>query len=86
MAYKKFGKGSELWLLFTDFWVMCQRLWIIEPTDEYWKEVKDETNAFVEKYKNYTIAFRLATALVDDLEHKDIYGGQDYGRFTNNKQ
>ena len=44
MASAKFNKGSEEWMMFTDFWNLCQKYWIVENTDEYWDSLVDCTN------------------------------------------
>ena len=67
MASMKFGKDTVLWQMFTDYWSMCQRVWIREDNPDYWKQVVDETSTFAGKYKDYRFAARLATALVDEL-------------------
>lgn len=35
MSAVKFSKGSEEWMMFTDFWQLCQKHWEVELTDEY---------------------------------------------------
>ncbi len=70
MSTEKFSKNSTLWQLFADFWGMCQELWGVEDNDAYWNEVVTKTRKFAEKYNGYSFAERLASALVDELEHK----------------
>lgn len=50
MAEKKFAKGSEEWQFFQDFYKLCQSIWIVEKTDEYWDEVIEKANDLYKKY------------------------------------
>ena len=68
MASKKFSKGSEEWMMFTDFWNLCQKYWIVEDTDEYWECVIRSANDFQKKYNHILLSRRLALAFVDALE------------------
>ena len=68
MASKKFNKGSEEWMMFTDFWNLCQKYWIVEDTDEYWESVISSTNEFYEKYNHILLSRRLALAFIDAME------------------
>ena len=52
MAGKNFGKGTEEWMMFVEFWQMCKDFWIAENTDEYWNELIQKSNEFAEKYKD----------------------------------
>ena len=44
MASKKLQNGTEEWMMFVDFWQMCQEHWIAEDTDEYWNELVQKSN------------------------------------------
>ena len=68
MASKKFSKGSEEWMMFTDFWNLCQKYWIVEDTDEYWEGVIRSANDFQKKYNHILLSRRLALAFVDSME------------------
>lgn len=68
MASKKFNKGSEEWMMFTDFWNLCQKYWIVEGSDEYWESVIRSANDFQKKYNHILLSRRLALAFVDALE------------------
>lgn len=70
MASAKFNKGSEEWMMFTDYWNLCQRYWIVEDTDEYWNSLVDCTNDFYEKYKNIDLSEDLAMALLNSQDKK----------------
>ncbi len=66
MAKKKFLKGSEEWILFMDYWALCQELWETEAAESYWEDVVKKTEAFCEKHKG-KFALSLATALSSEL-------------------
>ena len=68
MASKKFNKGSEEWMMFMDFWNLCQKYWIVEDTDEYWEGVIRSANDFQKKYNHILLSRRLALAFVDSME------------------
>lgn len=68
MASVKFDKGSEEWLMFMDYWNLCQKYWQAERTDDYWEKVIADTNAFCEKYKVLSLAKKLALAFIEDLD------------------
>lgn len=46
MAEQRFAEGTEERVMFNDFWKLCQRFWIPEDTDEYWKKLKCEQERF----------------------------------------
>lgn len=73
MASKRFEKGSEEWQMFTDFWVLCQKYWVIEENDEYWEQAIKAADDFYKKYKgkNEFFAKKLALALTDTLSEKE---------------
>lgn len=68
MAAIKFQKGSEEWLMFTEFWKLCQDYWEIENSDTYWQALIDECNRFADKFKACTLSKRLVLALLDDKD------------------
>ena len=72
MASKNFGKGTEEWMMFVEFWEMCKLYWIPEDTDEYWNELIQKSNEFAEKYRGI-IAGDLPTKLaIAFCEAKDM--------------
>lgn len=73
MAEAKFGKGSEEWQMFVDFWALCQKYWITEDNDKYWSELVDDSVQFTEKYKGDEFARALALAFGNsqDRKHKN---------------
>ena len=46
MAEQRFVKGTEEYVMFNDFWKLCQSFWIPEDTEEYWKKLKCEQERF----------------------------------------
>ena len=66
---KKFAKGSSEWMMFMDFWTLCQKYWEPDDNDDYWKLVVKETDVFYRKY-NSEFAKSLALTLVNELERK----------------
>ncbi len=70
MAKAKFNKGSEEWMMFTDFWMLCQTYWEVEKQDEYWQSLIDKVNEFCEKYKEIPLAKQLANAIMNAQEEK----------------
>lgn len=67
MAKKKFLKGSEEWMLFQDFWGLCQSFWLVEDTETYWEEMIDQVEEFRKKYPG-EFPKDLAYALIRELE------------------
>lgn len=66
---KNFGRGSEEWQMFTDYWKICQALWEPEHGDEYWEDVMHQIDLFYKKYKTQ-FAKDLAVALANDLDRR----------------
>ena len=71
MAKVKFSKGSEEWVLFMDFWQICQDYFIPEDNDTYWENLIEVISVFTEKYKNtknYDFAKRVSIAFIESRE------------------
>ena len=66
---KKFAKGSSEWMMFMDYWTLCQKYWEPDDNDDYWESVVKETDVFYRKY-NSEFAKSLALTLVNELERK----------------
>ena len=66
---KKFAKGSSEWMMFMDYWALCQKYWNPDDNDDYWESVVKETDVFYRKY-NSEFAKSLALTLVNELERK----------------
>ena len=69
MAGVKFPKGSKEWCMFQDYWQICQRLYVPEDNEDYWKSVVKESGDFNKKYK-MPFATSLILAFVNELERK----------------
>lgn len=70
MSEKKFLKGSDEWLMFMDFWNLCQKFWIPENNDKYFDEFVQEQAVFCEKYHHFPFSRFLALALADEISRK----------------
>ena len=66
----KFPKGSEEWLMFVEYWEICQDFWQVDDTEEYWDGLMKKVNAFYEKYKGIHLAEKMAMALIESQEIK----------------
>lgn len=67
---KKFAKGSSEWMMFMDFWTLCQKYWEPEESDSYWEDLIEATDDFYKKY-NTEFAKALALTLVNEVERKN---------------
>ena len=70
MAAVKFDKGSEEWLMFVEFWNMCQEFWKPEESMEYWQRIVTATDNFYEKFKHLHLAKELAVAFGNAQDKK----------------
>ena len=71
MAAVKFSKGSEEWMMFTDFWKLCQKHWEVELTDEYWEQlIRKDATEFEQKYKSIPLARNMIKAFLDTQEEE----------------
>ena len=68
MAEFRFQKGTEEWLMFMDYWNLCQRHWVVEKVDDYWEQLIKDANEFIAKYDTIKLAKNLALALVNTQE------------------
>lgn len=67
MAEQKFTKGSEEWVMFNDFWKMCQSFWMPEENDTYWQKLHDAAQEFG---KHSRFARFLALGFISEMEQK----------------
>lgn len=67
---KRFGKGSEEFTMFTDYWQFVQKYYIPEPQDEWWEEFDREANKLAEKYGKTQYIRDLILAHVNDVERR----------------
>ena len=72
MAEQRFVKGTEEYMLFNDFWKLCQSFWIPEDDDMYWKKLHD---AAFEFGQHSEFAKMLALAYISEMERK-LKGGK----------
>lgn len=70
MSEKKFLKGSEEWMMFMDFWNLCQKFWIPENSDEYFEKFAKSQEIFTKRYKHSPFSIALALALADEIDRK----------------
>lgn len=68
MAEFRFQKGTEEWLMFMDYWNLCQKHWVVEKADDYWEQLIKDANEFIAKYDTIKLAKNLALALVNTQE------------------
>ena len=69
---KKFAKGSSEWMMFMDYWALCQKYWKPEKTDEWWDEVIREIDVFAKKYGSTVFVRGLCMALINKLEIEHV--------------
>lgn len=75
MAQVKFQKDSEEWLLFQDYYKLCQKYWQPENAKinkGYWEQLVIEAGDFAEKYSNSSFARRLSLALLGYIGEKEV--------------
>ena len=71
MVSVKFGKDSKEFQMFADYWNMCQKYWNIKvDNDKEWEQLVYDVQVFCENYSQISIARKLASALLDDLEKR----------------
>lgn len=71
MAEVKFNKGSEEWMMFTDYWQLCQKYWEVEEdNDKYWEDLTKEVINFPERHGGDKFAVALALAFIDSQMKK----------------
>lgn len=70
MGSVKFQKGSEEWMMFMEYWALCQKYWIPEKDDAWWDEALAEIDAFAKKYGSTVFVRGMCMALVNHLEDK----------------
>lgn len=70
MSAVKFSKGSEEWMMFTDFWKLCQKYWEVELTDKYWEDLISDANDIYAKYSKIPLARRMINAFLNVKEEE----------------
>lgn len=72
MAEVKFTKGSEEWMVFNEYFKLCQKYWEPEDSDEWWEEALHEIDVFSKKYGSTVFVRGICMALINDLEIKHV--------------
>lgn len=70
MASKRFEKGSKEWELFTDFWALCQKYWVPEEDEGYWRSLINDAGELSKKFKDRPFPSDLIKALLTETERK----------------
>lgn len=70
MSAVKFSKGSEEWMMFTDFWQLCQKHWEVDLTDRYWEDLISDANDIYAKYSKIPLARRMINAFLNVKEEE----------------
>lgn len=67
---KSFVKQSLEREMFGAFWDLCQRFWIPEDTDIYWKELIAAVDVFTAKYQDIpgNLATKIAVSFIESKE------------------
>jgi thymidylate kinase len=68
MASKRFSKNTEEFMMFQDFWQLCQKYWEPEDNDEYWESVIADAGVFTKKYHDGIFPMEIAKAFLTSLE------------------
>lgn len=68
---KKIEKGTEEFVMFSDFYKIIQDYYIVENSDKFFEEVKEKMDEFHKKYQNIPIAKHLAIAILDNLAEQE---------------
>jgi len=71
MAAGKFNRDSREWLMFRDYWQLCQQYWVIEDTDGYWHGFLEAVRQFAKKYSGDVFAIQLGIALINTFKERD---------------
>ena len=70
MAEVKFSKGSEEFVLFGQFYQLCQKHWKPEENQKYWDDLKESVDKFYKDNGCTDEAKHLGMALIYYLEEK----------------
>lgn len=66
----KFSKGCNEWLMFMDFWSICQKYWKPEKNEQYWEDLLESANNFAEKYESIPLAKEIIMAFINTQDKK----------------
>lgn len=76
MASVKFEKGSREWIMFQDYWKLCQMFWEPEDDEGYWEQLKAAAIEFRKRNGDTNAARHLAMALIHSMDEKSKKGGR----------
>lgn len=65
---KRFGKGTEEFVMFQDYWKFIQKYAEPEDNDSYWEELAKESDAICRKYNNRQFIRDLVIAFISETE------------------
>lgn len=68
MAIVKFKGDSVEFKMFSEYWIICQKYWEVEDTDEYWESLIKEAEQFFKKYKDVKLSKALIMGFLDTQE------------------
>ena len=67
---KRFGKGTEEFTMFTDYWQFVQKYYIPEPQDEWWEEFIKAGDNLIKKYGKTEYIKALVMAHASEVERR----------------
>lgn len=62
---KTFGKDSDEWKFFGEFWKMIQAYYVPDKSDEYWDSLIEQANQLFNKYKGNLFIYKMIKAFLD---------------------
>lgn len=65
-----FERGSEEFVMFTDFWNLCKKYWDVQDNDEWWDKAIADINKYCSNYKEDKFTRDLGMALLNRLERQ----------------
>ena len=79
MGSMKFERDSKEYGMFTDFWMYCQKFWIIEDNKQYWQDLVDATDALEEKYNSDKLLCSWMASFISqkECEYHEMKGDND---------
>lgn len=69
---------EEMLQIFKDYYILTQKIGIVEDNEDYWKQVEGLCKEFGYKYKNQEYSKKLALLLIEEKEKefKKRFGGE----------
>lgn len=65
-----FDKNADGWKMLQDYYILVQKYYIPEDTDEYWESVIAEMDKFAKKYSSVPLARKITMAFIQTLEEE----------------